>query len=163
MTCAKPLAITLDQLHHFVVEAKDATYGRASLSEIPPTCAGAQALTYERAPFTYTDRFVGGRDFCGQAIVSVDEQPVWAMNYLGFTLDREVETQKLAEVIRASLRRIYHEERFIGEAMIAQGRFVYQDTSQGDVRRFQGEERVYRAGTLVYKLWYHGGLIADLA
>ncbi|MHB0859019.1 MAG: DUF5680 domain-containing protein [Anaerolineae bacterium] len=163
MSCQEPLDISLEQLDRFVIEAKDTTYGNADLSQIPPTCAGAQVLTYEREPFSYVDRFVGGRSFCGQAIVSASETPLWAMNYLGFTLDRNVETLQLAEVIRASLRRIYHEERFLGEAMITQGRYVYQDTNQGDVSRFRGEERVYRAGTLVYQLWYHGGLVAELA
>ena len=152
-------AIDLGALHRFIVAAKDATYSRATPEQIPPTHCGPQTLTFESAPYAYADHFLGGSDFVGQAIVTLEGKPIWAMNYHGFTLSQEVEPQKLAEMLRASLRRVYHEERFLGEAMVTRGKFIYQDTNQGDVRRFQGEERIYYHGELVYKLWYHGGLI----
>jgi len=81
------------------------------------------------------------------------------MNYQGCVLAPQEDPHKLAEVLKASLKRVYHEERFLGDALLTRGRYIYQDTNEGDVRRFQGEERIYANGELVYKLWYHGGLI----
>jgi len=153
------MPISLDDLHRFIVEAKEATYSAAKASQIPPTQADAPPLSYSREPWGYVDRFVGGQDFVGQAVVSFQGKPVWAMNYQGCVLAPQEDPHKLAEVLKASLKRVYHEERFLGDALLTRGRYIYQDTNEGDVRRFQGEERIYANGELVYKLWYHGGLI----
>lgn len=152
-------SFSIEELHRFIVEAKEATYSAAKASQIPPTRADAEPLVYVRDKWEYVDRFVGGQDFVGQAIVALQGHPVWAMNYHGFVLAPQEDLHRLAEVLKASLKRVYHEERFLGDALLTRGRYIYQDTNAGDVRRFQGEERIYTNGELVYKLWYHGGLI----
>lgn len=150
---------SLKELNAFVVRAKAATYvggGAKSLSRRP----GSHDLEFREGAFSYLDSYFGGADFIGQEVVYHQETPVWAMNYYGKLLEPSMITATEAgQIIQESLAQMYREGRFLGGFEHAVKGSRYTDTSEGDVTSFRGKEWIVRAGSKVYELVYHGGLI----
>jgi hypothetical protein len=148
-------------LHDFIVRAKSATYvgsGAHSTSSRP----GSHDLHFSEENWLYIDSYFGGTDFIGEEAVFQAGKPVWAMNYYGYILRPELITSAEAgQIIKASLSRLYKENRFLGGFRHAEGHFTYVDTSKGDFTHFRGKEWIERDGIKAYELVYHGGLIKD--
>lgn len=147
------------KLHDFIVRAKAATYvgdGKPS-----PSCrAGSHDLQFVDGDWVYLDSYFGGSDFIGQEVVWFAGQAVWAMNYYGYILKPELlSAAEAGQMIRASLSRMYQENRFLGGFRHQEKSLVYVDTSQGTVDHFSGREWIERDGVRAYELLYHGGLI----
>jgi hypothetical protein len=153
--------MNIHDLNHFIVRAKSATYvgsGRPSA----PCRTGSHDLEFEQEQWSYLDSYFGGRDFIGQEVVFHAGKPVWAMNYYGRILRDDLVTPAQAgRVIKASLSRMYQEDRFLGGFDHEHEGFDYSDMNDGDSTSFRGRETISRAGELVYELVYHGGLIKD--
>ncbi len=150
-----------EQLHAFIVRAKAATYvgsGAHSASSRP----GSHDLHYSEGDWLYIDSYFGGTDFIGEEAVFLAGKPVWAMNYYGYILRPELITAAEAGMmIKASLSRMYSEDRFLGGFQHSQNNLTYTDTSQGDFSHFHGREWIERDGVMAYELLYHGGLVKD--
>ena len=151
--------LSLTELHSFIVRAKAATYvgGGVNIPSCRPASHDHQFIDGEWA---YLDSYFGGTDFIGEETVWYIGNPVWAMNYYGYILRPELITSSQAgEMIKASLSRMYTENRFLGGFHYNKDRFMYFDTSEGDHTRFTGREWIECDGITAYELVYHGGLI----
>lgn len=147
------------ELHSFIVRAKAATYvgGGANTASCRPA---SHDLRFEDGNWTYLDSYFGSRDFIGEEAVWYKGKPVWAMNYYGYILKPElISPAQAGQMIQASLRRMYTENRFLGGFQHQEGEFTYFDTSEGEFTRFSGREWIERDGIKAYELVYHGGLI----
>ncbi len=148
-------------LNAFIVHAKAATYVGGG-GPIPSCRPGSHDLKYAEGEWAYLDSYFGGRDFIGQEVVYFQGKAVWAMNYYGRILRADLITPEQAgHMIKASLSRMYTEDRFLGDYKYMEADFTYVDTSDGDVTNFHGRETISRNGVLAYGLTYHGGLIKD--
>jgi hypothetical protein len=153
--------LSLTELHAFIVRAKAATYvgGGAKISSCRP---GSHDLQFAEEDWKYLDSYFGGTDFIGEEVVWHAGNPVWAMNYCGYILKPELITPSQAgQMIKASLSRMYPENRFLGGFQFREGELAYFDTSEGEFTRFTGREWIERAGIKAYELVYHGGLVKD--
>lgn len=151
----------LKDLHVFILRAKASTYvgdGVKGRSCRPMS----HDLQFMEGDWSYLDSYFGGTDFIGEEAVWYKGSPVWAMNYYGTILRPELITPVQAGgMIKASLSRMYKENRFLGGFEHSEGGFTYFDTSQGDASHFIGREWIERDGIKAYELVYHGGLIKD--
>ena len=148
-------------LTSFIVKAKAATYVGDGRREAPSR-PGAHDLLFSEGEWAYHDSYFGGRDFIGEEVVYQGGIPVWAMNYHGrILLPDWITPAEAGETIKASLSRMYRENRFLGGFENQHGGFLYRDANEGDVESFQGRETISRQGLTVYELVYHGGLITD--
>jgi hypothetical protein len=153
--------LSLPELHAFIVRAKAATYvgGGAKTQSCRPA---SHDLQFVDGGWAYLDSYFGGTDFIGEETVWYAGNPVWAMNYYGYILRPELITPAQAgQMIKASLSRMYTQNRFLGGFRHSEGSFVYIDTSQGEVGRFTGREWIECDGIQAYELVYHGGLIKE--
>lgn len=148
-------------LHNFIVRAKAATYvgsGAHCASSRP----GSHDLHFSEGDWLYIDSYFGGADFIGEEAVFHNGKPTWAMNYYGVILRPElISAAEAGGMIKASLSRMYRENRFLGGFRHSEGNLTYVDTSEGDLTHFHGREWIEREGVLAYELVYHGGLIKD--
>jgi hypothetical protein len=146
-------------LHKFILQAKASTYvgnGQHTTSSRP----SSHDLQFTQGDWSYLDSYFGGRDFIGEEVVYFRDAPVWAMNYYGRILRDDLITPAQAgQVIQASLSKMYAEGRFLGGFEYHFERFLYRDTSDGDVTAFSGHELISLNGETAYELIYHGGLI----
>jgi hypothetical protein len=153
--------VTLEALTAFIVEAKRATYV-GSGERAAPSRPGAHDLTYGAGLYAYRDSYFGGTDFVGQEVVWHDGEPVWAMNYYGYTTRPDlIDAQRAGATIKAALGAMYSEGRFLGgfEWRGPHGRYV--DHSEGDTAHFHGREHIAVDGIEAYALHYTGGLITS--
>ena len=153
------MEIPLDELHHFIVRAKAATY--IGSGEPSPSCRpGSHDLAYTVTPFDYHDSYFGGADFLGQEVVYYHGQPIWAMNYYGRLIEPSmISAAEVGVVLKESLSLLYVEDRFLGGFEHQAELGIYFDTSEGDVSSFSGREWIECEGELVYELVYHGGMV----
>jgi hypothetical protein len=153
--------LSLIELPSFIVRAKAATYvgGGEKNSSCRPA---SHDLRFVDEDWVYLDSYFGGTDFIGEEAIWYAGKPVWAMNYYGYILRPELITASQAgQMIKASLSRMYTENRFLGGFQHTEGDFTYFDTSEGEFSRFTGREWIERDSIKVYELVYHGGLIKD--
>jgi hypothetical protein len=153
------IKVSLQQLEHFIVKAKAATY--VGDGEKAESCRqGSHDLKFQEGPFSYLDSYFGGTDFIGQEVVHYENEPVWAMNYYGRIIEPEkITAAEAGQIIKESLSLMYREGRFLGGFKHGTRNGIYRDTSQGDVESFTGVEWITRENVRVYELLYHGGLI----
>jgi hypothetical protein len=151
----------LQELNAFIVKAKAATY--VGGGEHTPSCRpDSHDLKFEAGDWSYLDSYFGGRDFIGEEVVYYAGKAVWAMNYYGRILKPELITPAQAgEVIKASLSKMYSENRFLGGFTYQHAGFTYEDNNQGGMQSFRGLETIGRDGVRAYELSYHGGLIKE--
>ena len=149
------------ELHSFIVRAKAATYVGGG-DKIPSCRTASHDLQFVDGDWSYLDSYFGGTDFIGEETVWYAGSPVWVMNYYGYILRPELITPSQAgQMIKASLSRMYIENRFLGGFHHNEGEFTYFDTNEGEFSRFTGREWIQHNGIKTYELVYHGGLIKD--
>lgn len=149
----------LDELHAFIIHAKQATYV-GSGQKLLPYRLGSHDLQFSEGDWAYHDSYLGESDFIGQEAIYYQKQIVWAMNYFGRILDAaQITSPQAGELIKTSLTKLYTEGRFLGGFEHTEGDLTYVDTNEGDVEFFTGREWIDRRGEKVYDLIYHGGLI----
>jgi len=153
--------IDINQLNAFIVRAKAATYV-GNGEHITPCRTGSHDLRFTDGEWSYLDSYFGGTDFIGEEVVYFAEKPVWAMNYYGRILRDDLLTAAQAgQMIKASLSRMYQEERFLGGFTHMENDLTYIDSSEGSTDSFRGHEIIRREQEVTYELVYHGGLIRD--
>ena len=155
------MTVDIEKLNAFIVRAKASTY--VGDGEHVTSCRpGSHDLRFADAGWAYHDSYFGGSDFIGEEVVYFAEKPVLAMNYYGRILrDDLVTAEQAGHMIKASLSRMYRENRFLGGMEYTENGLTYVDTSEGPVVCFRGREFIRRGPEPVYELLYHGGLIRD--
>jgi len=154
-------SLSLSELHDFIIHAKAATYvgGGANIAACRPA---SHDLQFTEGDWSYLDSYFGGTDFIGEEAIWHSGKPVWAMNYYGYILKPELITPaQTGQMIKASLSRLYTQNRFLGGFQYSKGQFTYFDTNEGELSRFTGREWIERGGTKAYELVYHGGLVLE--
>jgi len=151
----------LTGLNAFIVRAKAATYV-GSGEHVSPCRLGSHDLRFIDDQWAYHDSYFGGSDFIGEEVVYFADQPIWAMNYYGRILrDDLINAEQAGHMIKASLSRMYKEDRFLDGFEYSEGDFTYVDSSEGNANNFHGREFIRRGDEVAYELVYHGGLIKD--
>jgi hypothetical protein len=153
--------MNLDELNTFIVRAKAATYV-GNGEHISACRPGSHDLRFEEDRWAYHDSYFGGSDFIGEEVVYFEGTPVWAMNYYGRILRADLlSAAQAGQMIKASLSRMYREDRFLGGFEHTEQDLTYVDASNGTVDCFRGRELIRRGQVTAYELEYHGGLIKN--
>ena len=81
------------------------------------------------------------------------------MNYYGFLL-KDVPEDEVYSLLREALMQDYDDLLPVrGPREYISGNNKYQNTLNGKLDRFSGTEKILLNDEIVYKCWYHGGLI----
>ena len=110
--------------------------------------------------FAYRDSYFGGTDFLGHEVAWYAGDPVWAMSYYGYIVRPElIDAARAGATIKAALRALYAEGRFLGGFEWRGPLGIYRDRSTGDVTHFHGREAISVGAVEAYALDYFGGLV----
>jgi len=124
-------------LDRFIVEAKRQTYVGDGVKAIASP-AGAHDLTFVEGDWSYRDTYFGGTNFLGQETVWLRDELVWAMNYYGYILRRDlIDASQAGATIQAALSAMYAEGRFLGGFEWRGPHGTYLDSTTGDAAHFQ--------------------------
>jgi nucleoside-diphosphate-sugar epimerase len=124
---AQGKSMNMEELNAFIVRAKSATY--VGDGEHVSSCRpGSHDLRFEEDKWAYHDSYFGGSDFICEEVVYFEGTPVWALNYYGRILHTDlISAAQAGQMIKASLSRMYQEDRFLGGYEYTERDFTYVD------------------------------------
>jgi hypothetical protein len=148
---------------NFLLRAKRATYA-AGMPPGAPSRPGSHDLTYQEDRYLYIDSYLGEERFIGQEAVWLADgtedrlswRVVWGMNYYGWMLVRPF-PEGFSTFLKEALLQVPVENPYRGPRIYKNNGFTYECEWQGDPDCFNGEERIMRHQTAVYRLLFHGG------
>jgi hypothetical protein len=156
------MGIDINQLNKFLYEANDHGYGGES-KEVPAQRPGFTELEYTSGDWKMHDSYAGHYFAPGQEVVYYKNEPVWAMAYAGgmkfeYHGDDSI-THETFIFLKKSLMKMDPEKPFRGPDQFEEGEFKYVSTVTGGTKDFTGNEKIYKAGELVFEQNFIGGII----
>jgi hypothetical protein len=147
-------------LASFLVRAKAQGYASGDESRVVTLSDGGREVSSKEGDLAYRDRWYGEQRFSGEEIVWRHGRAVWSMNFLGATAAGRAIPAEFTKFHKAALRRVSVDAPFRGPALYREGDLVYVNDWSGSLREFSGVERILSGDTEIYRLVYHGGLLA---
>lgn len=154
------IIVDTHQLSKFLVKAKINTYASSGEGGEKILADGSKEFEFRERKFKYRDRYFGFDPFIGQEIVFQNKKIVWGMNYYGRVVSKVIPQKQVYQFLQEALRKIPKEKPFRGPQKFKRENFQYFNRIKGTVEKFEGEEKIFYKGKLVYRLVYHGGIIA---
>ena len=146
----------------FLVAAKKASY--AEKRNYPVILEDqSKELVFEANSLRYRDRYFGLNPFVGEEVVFENGKPIWAMNYFGTVLQKDLSPESVYTFLRGPLKSAEPERPYRGPRSYTAGEYEYRDHSEGKLDFFIGMEHIRFRGQVIYKLNYHGGLLDKLS
>lgn len=153
--------IPLDVLDTFLREANTSTYANESTEKVAPLRPSSHDYHFENGNLTFHDTYFGRTRFIGEEVVYYNGEPAWGMNYRGFTLDDDISEEVYDAVLRPALMSGSGDNIPVrGPKQYVNGNWRYTFTVDGDLSSFTGTEEISKNGTVVCRLYCHGGFIA---
>lgn len=148
-------------LREFLIEAKKGTYANENVEKVESTRVGSKDYEYKSNNMVYHDTYFGGLCFIGEEVVYENDNPIWAMNYYGRTLDMNLSEEAMDKALRPALMQVGSDDIIPvrGPKEYANGEYKYTFEVTGDLNSFEGEENIYKGENKVYTLNCHGGRI----
>jgi hypothetical protein len=144
-----------EELKKFIVEARRNTFAGNGVPSDNPRLRGSTELEFRKAEWQYQDiYFTGKSNFIGQEIVYYNSSPVWSMTYFGNLIP-----EKETEFLKRALFDLSEKCRFGGKCSLAKKSFLYEDSGEGNLENFQGQEKISVSQKNIYKLNYQGGSV----
>jgi hypothetical protein len=152
------------ELSAFIVEAKRNTYA-AQRGQASSSRPESHDFAYEKGRFRYLDSYVGEIRFSGEEIVWYDGKPVWSMNYYGRLLGPDP-GPGFDSFLKRALLLVSETKPFRGPDLYEEGEYRFDQFYEGGaetlsgIEGFSGREEILYRGVAVYRLWFHGGVVA---
>lgn len=150
----------------FLVKAKKNTYANGDSAKVYSSRLGSKDYHYEEMidgkRFAYHDTYFGGEKFIGEEVLYVDDNPVWAMNYNGYSVVSDLSEETMDKALRPALMRVGEDKQVLplrGPSEFINGEYRYTFSQSGTIENFTGIERIYKNDTLIYELRCSGGVI----
>ena len=143
----------------FLRAAKRATYAGDG-PKVPPARPNSEDYHFAAGPWAYHDCYWGASAFIGHEVVWFDGRPFWGMNYYGGPVagvGDVAPAYAFLKLVLCALDGVGVPVR--GPDSFSQGDFTYSNALKGDLAMFEGVEEIRKAGELVCRHIYHGGLI----
>lgn len=151
----------INQLSKFLVKAKINTYASSGEGGEKVLPDGSKEFEFIEREFKYRDRYFGFNPFIGQEIIFQNKKIVWGMNYCGKVVYKVISQKQVYQFLQEALRKIPKDKPFRGPRRFKKDNFQYFNKINGAVEKFEGEEKIFYKGKLIYGLVYHGGIILE--
>ena len=92
----------------------------------------------------------------------IDDEPVWAMNYNGYSVIDNLSEEAMDKALRPALMRVGEDKQVLpvrGPKEFVNGEYRYTFSQTGMFNNFSGIERIYKKDELIYELRCSGGEI----
>ena len=153
--------MNINQLSKFLVRAKISTYVSSGEGGEKLLLDGSKEFEFREDELKYRDRCFGFNPFVGQEVVFQNEKIVWGMNYYGEVISKIIPPKQVYQFLQEALRKVSKDEPFRGPWRFKKDNFQYFNKIKGTVEKFEGEEKIFHKRKLLYRLIYHGGIVAE--
>ena len=110
----------------------------------------------------YHDTYFGGEKFIGCEVVYIDDNPIWAMNYNGYSVVENLSEEAMDNALRPALMQVGVDNSVLpvrGPSKFVNGEYKYTFEQSGTMENFTGLERIYKNDALIYELHCSGGIV----
>ena len=157
----------MENILEFLVSAKKNTYANGgSASKVDSSREGSKDYEYQQVlngkKFCYHDTYFGGEKFIGCEVVYVNNEPIWAMNYNGYSVVENLSEEAMDNALRPALMKVGMDKSVLpvrGPSEYINGEYRYTFKPTGTMKNFTGVERIYKNNVLIYELNCAGGII----
>lgn len=151
----------IKQLSKFLIKAKINTYASSGEGGERVLPDGSKELEFREKEFQHRDVYFGFNPFVGREVVFQKGKIVWGMNYYGKIVSKIIPSKQVYQFLQEALKKIPEDKPFRGPQRFKKDNFQYLNKIRGTVKKFDGEEKIFYKGKLVYGLIYHGGIILE--
>ncbi len=151
--------IPFEEFQNFLFYSKKNSYANEN-SKYELTELNTKKLVLSKGRFRYIDEYAGENPFSGVETVYYDNRPIWQMHYYGWTIDENPE--RVYKFLRIALRNVDAACSIRGKSNFKMGNFEYTLDINGDLKRFEGREYIYKGDKSVYECVIFGGMLMDL-
>lgn len=152
-------AIDTNELASFLSEANANTYANKSAAKAAASRLASEDYHFERGDLVFHDTYFGVRDFIGGEIIYKARKPIWGMNYYGVIVSDQTDEKTLYGFLRHALMEYADLIPVRGPRLFRANEWSYTNAPDGEIGQFTGSEEIHNAGQLVYRAFYHGGLL----
>lgn len=155
------MKINTERFTQFLIKAKKSTYaGAGDDFSLPSPLPDSKMLSFVENELEYRDIYFGMQQFSGQEVVSLKGQTIWSMTYSGRSI-QNVNVSGVYEFLRQALLQVSADAPFRGPKKLFDNTGLrYQNSFQGNIDFFSGEESIWHNDSLLYRLYYTGGWIS---
>ena len=153
--------MNINQLSKFLESAKISTYASSGEGGEKLLLDGSKEFEFREEEIKYRDRYFGFNPFVGQEVVFQNGKIVWGVNYYGEVISKSIPPKQIYQFLQEALKKIPKDNPFRGPRRFKKDNFQYLNKIKGTVEKFEGEEKIFYKGKLVYGLVYHGGIILE--
>ena len=150
----------------FLIEAKKQTYANSEIKKEQSSRLSSKDYHYEKevdgSSMIYHDTYFGGKKFIGEEVLYQNNTPIWAMNYYGITIDKNLSEEAMDKVLRPALMTVGEDNEVLpirGPKELEEDEYYYTFKTEGTLENFTGIEEIYKNKDLIYQLKCHGGII----
>lgn len=83
------------------------------------------------------------------------------MNYYGKIISEITSAKSVYQFLQGALEKITEDKPFRGPDRFKKDNFRYFNKTRGSLEKFEGEEKIFYKGRLVYRLIYNGGIVME--
>ena len=150
----------------FLIQAKKNTYANGNALKVIPSRLGSKDYHYEDKigdmKVSYHDTYFGGEKFIGSEVVYINDKPIWAMNYNGYSVVENLSEEAMDNALRPALMQVGVDNSVLpvrGPSKFVNGEYKYTFEQSGTMENFTGLERIYKNDILIYELHCSGGIV----
>lgn len=148
------------QFVEFLFKAKQNTYAGGESGIKESQSDGSTIMRYQSKQLVYVDRFYGGEPYIGEEILFYDNGAVWGMNYTGRLICYDAEIREsVYGFLQQALKENKSEIPARGPETYTCADYTYKTSILGTIDFFNGYEEIFFEDSVIYKGYYHGGLV----
>ena len=156
----------MEEILDFLIRAKKNTYANGNAAKVNSSRLSSKDYEYKETindkKVCYHDTYLGGEKFIGSEVVYIDDKPIWAMNYNGYSVVENLSEEAMDNALRPALMQVGVDNSVLpvrGPSEFVNGEYKYTFEQSGTMENFTGLERIFKKDILIYELHCSGGIV----
>lgn len=145
-----------DGLVTFLRSAKSTGYQWMTSSDSQSCRDQSRQYLYTEGDYHYRDHYFGYRQFGGEEVVWLNQQPLWQMLYFGQIISSQA-CEPVFVFLEEALKQPDDDIPLRGPKRFTQDHWEYRLLVEGELQQFHGVEQVLLSDQLVYEMRLIGG------
>lgn len=155
----REFVVEKDRMTRNIMEENKKGYGEATIKYIDPLLPFFKVIYYKKGKYRVIDRYSGDENFIGQTVYSLNQKPVYGLNYYGIVINKRFKTGDIYAFLKRAL--VAGSSRYRGFDGYKEEKWLYKNKYSEKRGFVEGEEKIYFNRKVVYMLVYHGGKVIE--
>jgi len=151
--------MNIDTLREYLLKVAKEGYATNDEKAWKKEADGSTTITHSDGLWSMHDNFFGGEPYGGREVIFYEGKAVWIMTYYGKVMPEVNEIKKVYLFLQKALGQTDTNYPLRGPKLLEEENLKYENKWNGDLKEFNGEEKILEDGKVVYCAWYRGGFV----